>query len=141
MSSENEEKVKVSELTPRSRRLNLAVKVVSKNPVRDIVSRRDGSTHKVTEVVVGDETASILLTLWNEDIEKVNVDDVLNIKNAYVTLFRGSMRLNTGRYGTFEVSEEDIPEVNTENNLSDKQYEQERRFRPYRQPFSRQRRY
>ena len=45
------------------------------------------------------------------------------------------MRLNIGKYGSYEVMEESpIAEVNTENNLSDKKYEQERRFRrPYRQ--------
>jgi len=30
------------------------------------------------------------------------------------------MRLNIGRYGQTEKIEEDIPEVNTENNLSEK---------------------
>jgi hypothetical protein len=37
--------------------------------------------------------------------------------------------LNIGRYGSFEVvAEPIIKEVNTENNVSSKQYEQERRF-------------
>jgi replication factor A1 len=135
--SENQEleRVEVENLNPRSRRLDLTVKVVSKNPVRDIVSRRDGSSHRVTEALVGDATGSVLLTLWDDDIEKVNDDDVLNIKNGYVTLFRGSMRLNIGRFGTFEMSEEVIENVNTENNLSDKEYEQERRYGGYRRSY------
>jgi hypothetical protein len=38
------------------------------------------------------------------------------------------MRLNVGRYGTIEVAKEALAgEVNTENNLSNKVYEQERR--------------
>jgi len=53
---------------------------------------------------------------------------VIKIRNGFVSLFRGSMRLNVGRYGSFEAVE-DAPEmeVNTENNLSLVQYEQERR--------------
>ncbi|MEM3704118.1 MAG: hypothetical protein QXX79_06875, partial [Candidatus Bathyarchaeia archaeon] len=40
----------------------------------------------------------------------------------------GSMRLNIGRYGTLEVAKEALAsEVNTENNLSTKVYEQTRR--------------
>jgi len=38
------------------------------------------------------------------------------------------MRLNVGRYGTLEVAKEALAgEVNTENNMSSKVYEQERR--------------
>jgi ssDNA-binding replication factor A large subunit len=52
----------------------------------------------------------------------------VNIKNGYINLFRGNMRLNVGRYGTLEISETPIAgEVNTENNMSTKVYEQERR--------------
>ena len=39
------------------------------------------------------------------------------------------MRLNIGKYGSYELVEESpIEQVNTENNLSDKKYEQPRRF-------------
>jgi len=45
-----------------------------------------------------------------------------------VTLFRGNIRLNVGRYGTLEIAKEALAgEVNTENNVSSKVYEQERR--------------
>ena len=125
-----DETIHISDLEPRSREVNIKVKVVSKNEERSVVSRRDGSTNRVTEALVGDETGSILLTLWNEHIDQINVDDSIEIKNGYCNLFRGSMRLNIGRYGSFEGIEEKI-EVNTENNLSDKIYEQERRRRPY----------
>ena len=125
-----DETIHISDLEPRSREVNIKAKVVSKNEERSVVNRRDGSTNRVTEALVGDETGSILLTLWNEHIDQINVDDSIEIKNGYCNLFRGSMRLNIGRYGSFEGIEEKI-EVNTENNLSDKIYEQERRRRPY----------
>jgi ssDNA-binding replication factor A large subunit len=51
----------------------------------------------------------------------------VNIKNGYINLFRGNMRLNVGRYGTIEVAETAIAEVNTENNVSNQVYEQPRR--------------
>ncbi len=137
--SENEgigRKEKVGNLNPGSRSLNMTVKVVSKNPVREVVSRRDGSSHRVTEALVGDETGSILLTLWDDTIESVTEGDVVDVNNGYVRLFRGSMRLNIGRFGSLEASEEDIESVNTENNMSDRQYEQERRYSSYgRRPY------
>jgi replication factor A1 len=78
--------------------------------------------------LVGDETGCVYLTLWDDNIEKVNDGDTIKVGNGYVSLFRGNMRLNVGRYGTIEVAKEALAgEVNTENNLSSKVYEQERR--------------
>lgn len=129
-SPETVESVKVETLTPNSRQINTTVKVVSKSPVRETVSRRDGSTHKVTDVLVGDETGSVYMTLWDDNIENVKEEAVIDIKNGYIGLFKGSMRLNLGRYGSYSASSSTIESVNAENNLSDKQYEQERRDRP-----------
>jgi replication factor A1 len=121
--------VKVGELTPNSKAVNVTVKVVSKGEVRSTTSGRDYSVHKVAEALVGDETGCIYLNLWDDNIEKIKEGETLSIKNGYVNLFRGYMRLNIGRYGSFEtVTEPQITNVNTENNLSSKQYEQERRF-------------
>ncbi len=119
---------KVGELTPQSRAVNVTAKVVSKTDVRDIPMGRDGSAHRVCDALVGDETGSIYLTLWDDNIEKVNENDSIRIENGYVTLFKGNMRLNIGKYGKLEPAKEPLTvEVNTENNVSNKTYEQERR--------------
>ena len=135
--------VKIGELTPSSRAINVKAKVVSKSEVRNIAAGRDGAPHRVCDALIGDETGCVYLTLWDDNIEKVNEGDTVNIGNGYVTLFRGNMRLNVGRYGTLEIAEEAFEgEVNTENNLSDKVYEQQRRFfRRGRRSGYRQRRY
>jgi replication factor A1 len=114
--------VKVESLDPESRQVNVTVKVVSKGEARETVSRRDGSTHKVVDALVGDETGAVYLTLWDDNIEKVNEGDTINVKNGYVTLFRGSMRLNIGRYGSLETGAPPIETVNVDNNLSNKEF-------------------
>ena len=120
--------VKVGELTPASRAVNVIAKVVSKSEIRNIAAGRDGAPHRVCDALVGDETGCVYLTLWDDNIEKVNEGDTISIGNGYVSLFKGNMRLNVGRYGTLEVAKEALAgEVNTENNLSSKVYEQERR--------------
>jgi len=124
---EETEKTEIANLNPSSRRVDVTVKILSKNPVREVVSRNDGATHRVTEALAGDQTGVILLTLWDEDIEKTEEGNVYEVKNGYVNLFRGSMRLNIGRYGQLELSEETIDTVKTENNLSDKVFEDRRR--------------
>jgi len=120
--------VKIGELTPASRAVNVIAKAISKSEVRNIAAGRDGAPHRVCDALVGDETGCVYLTLWDDNIEKVKEGDTISIGNGYVSLFRGSMRLNVGRYGTLEVAKEALAgEVNTENNLSTKVYEQERR--------------
>jgi replication factor A1 len=132
--SESEELIKVEKLGPNSREVNIVVKVVSKSEVRNVTGR-DYSVHRVADALVGDETGSVVLTLWDENIDKINEEATLRITNGYVNLFRGNMRLNIGRYGSYQILEETpIKEVNTENNLSEKRYEQERRYQPYRRP-------
>ena len=125
----SEEFMKVENLKTYSRRVNVKVKVLSKTESREVTSKRSGSTFNVAEALVGDETGCVLLDLWDDDIEKFDEGDVINIRNGYVKLFGGSMRLNIGRYGKAEKIEEDIPEVNTENNLSEKTFPFQRRQR------------
>ncbi len=133
--SDQPEEVKVENLDPNSRRVNVTVKIVSKGEPRETVSRMDGSTHNVVDALVGDETGCLLMSLWDDNIEKVKEGDVIDLKNGYVSLFKGSMRLNVGRYGSFEASETKIEEVNSENNLSEKQFEQPRRRPFYRRDY------
>lgn len=130
--SESKELVKVETLTPRSREVNTIVKVVSKSEARSVSQ----DAHKVVDAMVGDETGSIILTLWDDTIEQVEEGATISVTNGYVNLFRGNMRLNIGRYGKLDILEETpIEDVNVENNLSEKRYEQERRSR--RQDYSR----
>ncbi len=119
---------KVGELTPQSRAVNVTAKVMSKSEVRNIAGGRDGAAHRVCDALVGDETGSVYLTLWDDNIEKVNNEDTIIVKNGYINLFRGNMRLNIGKYGTLEIAEKAFEgEVNTENNVSSQVHEQPRR--------------
>ncbi|MCW3984659.1 MAG: OB-fold nucleic acid binding domain-containing protein [Candidatus Bathyarchaeota archaeon] len=119
---------KVGDLTPQSKAVNVTAKVVSKTEIREIPMGRDGSPHKVSDALIGDETGVVYLTLWDDNIEKVNDGDTVRVENGYVTLFKGNIRLNIGKYGKLEPAQAPLAaEVNTENNVSSKTYEQERR--------------
>jgi replication factor A1 len=121
------EMIKVGDLNSYSRKVYTVVKVMSKTEVREVTSRKDMSTHRVAEALVADDTGSVYLTLWDDVLDEVEEGQILNIKDAYVNLFRGSMRLNLGRYGTYDVLEEaPFEDVNLDNNLSSKVFEQQR---------------
>lgn len=123
---EEREEVQVKDLTPASKRADILVKVLSLGE-RKTIDSRTGESRDLMEAVVGDETGTIIMTLWEDQIDRVSEDDVLEIENGYVSLVRGHMRLNVGKYGSMDQSEQDIPEVNTEVDMSAQEFERERR--------------
>lgn len=113
---------KIRDLTTYSRRVNMVAKILEEGEVREVSSSSDGKLHKVAEALVGDETGIVLMTLWDENIDRFGVGDVVEVENGYAGTFRGSLRLNVGKYGTIGKKDVVIEEVNTENNLSEREY-------------------
>jgi len=68
------------------------------------MSKFGTETYTVADAVVGDESGKIKLTLWNEQIALVNVNDKIRIENGYVTSFKGEVQLNVGKYGKLAVN-------------------------------------
>jgi replication factor A1 len=94
---------KIKELRDGMKRINIQAKVTGKSETREVTSRSKDQTFKIADVTIADETGTIKLTLWNEQIEQVKVDDVVKIENGYVTSFRGEIQLNAGKYGKLSV--------------------------------------
>jgi replication factor A1 len=119
-------KVSIKDLTPQSKRVDVMAKCLEVSEPKDIPGRFGGS-RKVAEAKIADETASVILSLWDNQIGSIATDDVFEIKNGYVSLVRGHMRLNVGKYGTLSKTETPLDSASTEPNMSEKEYEQERR--------------
>ena len=127
---EEETQMKIGDLKSYSRKVYTVAKVISIGESREVTSRKDNTTHNVCEALVADDTGSVYLTLWDESIDAIEEEMILKLDNAYVNVFRGSMRLNLGKYGNYEVLDESpFEEVELENNVSDQQVEYQRR--PY----------
>lgn len=97
--------MKIKELKNGMRRVDVEAKVLEKTPTREVMSRYKDVVHRVATTIVSDDTGKIKLTLWNDQIEQVNVNDNVKVENGYITTFRGEMQLNVGRYGTLTVNE------------------------------------
>lgn len=132
--------VKVGDLKPGFVDVNTMVKVVNVGSPRVIFSRRDRSEHQIADALVGDETGSIILTLWERQIGKIKAGDTLEIKNGYTSLFKGSLRLNVGGRGTLEKVDKEIENVNLRNNLSEETHIRTPWRASERRPFRRRRR-
>ncbi len=86
------------------KRVSVEAKVVEKGDVREVKSKFKDETYRIADAVVADETGSIKLTLWNDQIEQVNVGDNVKIENGYVTSFKGEVQLNVGKFGKMTVN-------------------------------------
>ena len=120
----------VAELKPRMKNVTISFKVLEKGETREVSSRKDGEIHRVTDAVVGDSSAIVIVPLWDDTIEKMTVDTTYILKNGYTGLFQGHLRLNIGRYGELEEAEEAIEEVNNEVDMSAEEHERD--YRPRR---------
>jgi len=91
--------MKIKELRDGMRRVDVTAKVLEISEPREVQSRYSGESFRVADAIIGDETGTIKLVLWNEQIDRVNVNDTVRIENGYTRSFRGEVQLNVGRYG------------------------------------------
>ena len=95
--------VAIKDLQDGMKRVSIEGKVVEKGDPREVKSRYKDETYRIVDAVVADESGSIKLTLWNEQIEQVNVGDNIKIDNGYVTSFKGETQLNVGKFGKLTI--------------------------------------
>src|SRR4029077_7238098 len=89
--------MKIAELKPGMRRVDVAGKIVDMETPRDVQTKFGPG--QVASATLQDESGTVKVTLWNENITKVAVNDTVQIENGYVDSFRGELQLNVGRYG------------------------------------------
>ncbi len=121
--------VSVEELKPRMKHLTITFKIVEKGETRTVTSRADNEEHRLADAIVGDSTGVVVMPLWDQSIEELQVGETYTLVNGYTTLFKGFLRLNIGKYGEISRAEAPIEEVNTEKNMSGEHHEQVRRSR------------
>ena len=95
--------MKINELKDGDRKVDVEANVIEKSDAREVRSRYTNETFKVADATIEDETGTITLTLWNEQVEQVNVGDRVKIENGYIKSFRDILQLNSGKYGSLTV--------------------------------------
>jgi replication factor A1 len=95
--------VKISELRDGLRKVDVEAQVTEISEPREVRSKFTGETYRVAEATISDDSGTIKLVLWNEQIEQVHVNDTVRIENGYTKSFRGEIQLNVGRYGKLTI--------------------------------------
>jgi replication factor A1 len=93
--------MKISELKAGQGKVDIEGVIKSKAEPR--VFNKYGKDLRVCNAVLANETGEVTLSLWNDDVEKVNVGDTVKITNGYVSEFNGLKQLTSGKFGKLEV--------------------------------------
>lgn len=94
--------MKISELKAGASNVDVKAEVTQKEEPREVVTKY-GKRLSVASIMLKDDSGSISMSLWGEDIDKVDVGDVVEITNGYVSEFRGTPQLSAGKFGKIEV--------------------------------------
>jgi hypothetical protein len=78
------------------RGVSFKARVVKKSPTRAVTSR-DGIPLLVCDVTLSDATGEIPLAVWNNQIGTVEEGDMVQVENARVRSYRGSIQLSLGK--------------------------------------------
>jgi len=120
ISFENEQ-LKIDELLPGMRKVNLVGKIINLYPVRKFTNKK-GEEGKVANLFIADEKSNVKTVLWDtnhiEPIEKgeLKEGDVVEINNAGM---RGN-ELHLGSFSEFKKSEKEVGEVVKERIVKEK---------------------
>jgi len=82
----------------------LTAKVVWTDDVREVKTKFGPA--RVSWAILEDETGSIRLNLWRQQIDEVRLGDTVRLVNAFVRVYRDEIELNIGSDGRIEMLEQ-----------------------------------
>ena len=93
---------KIEDLKVGMKKVSLKAEVLE-IPKSKIVYTRYGTTACISNALIRDETGSMKMSLWNQQINTVHKGDVIDVKNGTVAWFSGERQLRLGRSGSLSV--------------------------------------
>lgn len=95
----------IRDLRTGMKQVNLKAKVLEiARPT--LVFTRFGNYASVANALIADETGTIKLCLWNEQIKSISIGATVQIENARVSMFRGERQLRIGKNGILSIVED-----------------------------------
>jgi replication factor A1 len=101
---------KIADLKEGGRNINVVARVSKIGELREF-TRREGTTGRVVSVLLEDETGTIRLSLWDEDVNLTNefeAGSILSVENGYTRLSMGYLGLNAGQNSRISINPEGV---------------------------------
>ncbi|MFC1686038.1 OB-fold nucleic acid binding domain-containing protein [Nanoarchaeota archaeon] len=93
--------MKISEIQGNQGKIDVEGDVVEISEPREF--EKYGKTLRVATAILKDDSGTVKLTLWNEEIGKIKKGDRVAVKNGYARTFRDEVQLTAGKFGKMEV--------------------------------------
>jgi replication factor A1 len=93
--------MEIKDLQPKQGSVEVVGEVIEKGDIREF--EKFGKSGRVCNAKIKDASGEIKLSLWNEQIDQVNVGDTVKITNGYVNEWQGELQLTTGKFGNLEI--------------------------------------
>lgn len=94
--------LRISELKFGMKGVKVSARIVEIPPASHVYTW-SGSEAFVSNVKLADETGSIMISLWNNQIDTVHIGDKVEIKNCYVARFANKRQLRLGKNSAMSV--------------------------------------
>jgi len=92
--------VQISELEVRQNNVDVEGTIVEIGETKTF--NKFGRELRVADAVLKDDSGTIKLSLWNDDINKFKAGDKVKITNGYINEFQGEKQLTAGKFGKME---------------------------------------
>lgn len=89
----------IEALRPKQSQVVVEGHIEAMQSPRIVQSRKTGEELRVANAVLRDDTGSIRLVLWNDQIRQVSEDSIVRIENGYVKEYRDDIQLGVGQWG------------------------------------------
>lgn len=94
----------IGEIKANQGKINVEGAITEKDKPREF--DKFGKKGKVCNAVLEDDSGKIKLTLWNDEVDRVNKGDKVKITNGYCSEYQGEKQLSAGKFGKLEVMKE-----------------------------------
>lgn len=101
--------IKIKEVTTNAKQATVLGKVLQKYELREF--DKNGRQGKVANMLIGDETGKIRVVFWNDQVElfeKLNEQDVVQIKNPFVKENNGRVELHLNDKSNLDINPQGV---------------------------------
>ena len=117
-----ENSIKIENITPESGPVNFIARIISVFDTKEF-TRNDGTIGRVGNLIVGDETGKVKLTLWDNMADLIKMGKIKAGQSVQVSGFAkqgySGVEVNIGNNGVLTESEEEIDVVSNSYKIKD----------------------
>mgnify|MGYP001772618916 CR=1 FL=1 len=103
--------MKIKELKPGLSDIQLEGRVIVVESAKAIQNKEDKSIKTRKEFIIGDETGTVRVILWNTDVN-VKQGDAIRITDAWTIAYRDQVQVQAGKWSKIEkIDDKTVPPI------------------------------